>query len=347
MIQEFACTGLSLFAKDNSFILGRTIEWGGSALPSFYVVAPKNQEFKGLTPSGVHGLSYKSVFGWVGLAVVQKEYIAEGINEAGLSCGLFYFPGYGEYVRYDPSADKQTLSDMQLVSWMLSCFKTIDEVKTAIKDIRIVSVVPEQGTATIHWRLADASGKQVVIEIINGGEVHFYDNTVGVITNAPGFQWHLTNLNNYVNLFPGSAPSIKLSDKILCPFGAGSGMLGIPGDFTPPSRFVRIAFYRATAPQLKTGFNTVMQCFHILNNFDIPIGVEHAEGEVVDIPSATQWTSVINVTERKVYFRTCYNSNIRVIDLHSINFDKVDYQYHPLDKSLQQPVEEILIVNTI
>lgn len=342
-MQEFACTGISLFSKDASFISGRTIEWGGSELPSFYVVSPRGQEFIGLTPAGEHGLSYKSQYGWVGLAVVRKEFVAEGINEAGLSCGLFYFPGYGEYAHYDPSLDKSTLADMQLVSWMLSCFKSVDEVKSAINSIHIVSVVPEQGSATIHWRLSDASGKQVVIEIINGGEIHFYDNTVGVITNAPGFQWHLTNLNNYVNLFPGSAPSIKLSGKILSPLGAGSGMLGIPGDFTPPSRFVRIAFYRATAPQLKTGFETVIQCFHLLNNFDIPIGIEHPEGEIVDIPSATQWTSVINISERKIYYRTAYNATIRCIDLRIINFEKVIYQSHLLDKIRVQPVEEIII----
>lgn len=343
MLQEFACTGVTLNAKDGSLIVGRTIEWGGSALPSFYVVTPRNHTFKSLTPSGEHGLCYQSQYGWVGLSVVQKEFVAEGLNEQGLSCGLFYFPGYGEYVRYDSTKDSSSIADMQLVSWMLSTCKDIDEVRRSITALRIVSVVPEQGSATIHWRVTDRSGQQIVIEITDGGKINIYDNPVGVITNAPSFPWHLTNLNNYVNLFPGAAPSIKLGEKILSPFGAGSGMLGIPGDVTPPSRFVRMAFYRATAPQKDHAFDTVTQCFHLLNNFDIPIGIEHAESEVVDIPSATQWTSVLDTTGLKVYYRTFYNSNIRCIDLNSIDLNKVTYQYHPLDITHDQPIEYITI----
>lgn len=89
-----------------------------------------------------------------------------------------------------------------------------------------------------------------------------------------------TNLNNYVNLYPGDAPARRLSGITLRPIGGNSGFLGLPGDATPPSRFVRAAFYRATAPQRATGFETVQQCFHLLNNFDVPIGIEHPEGEV-------------------------------------------------------------------
>ena len=106
----------------------------------------------------------------------------------------------------------------------------------------------------------------------------------------PVFEWQLTNLNNYVNLHPGDASVQKLSGITLQPTGGNSGFLGIPGDATPPSRFVRAAFYRGTAPQRATGFDTVQQCFHLLNNFDIPIGIEHSQGDIPDIPSATQWT---------------------------------------------------------
>ena len=87
----------------------------------------------------------------------------------------------------------------------------------------------------------------------------------------------------------------RLSGITLRPIGGNSGFLGLPGDATPPSRFVRAAFYRATAPQRATGFETVQQCFHLLNNFDVPIGIEHPEGECPDIPSATQWTSAGSV----------------------------------------------------
>ena len=194
----------------------------------------------------------------------------------------------------------------------------------------------------VHYRIGDKTGRQVVLEFVDG-KPHFYENTVGVITNSPGFPWHLANLNNYVNLFPGSAPNQLLGTQALSPFGGNSGMLGLPGDATPPSRFVRAAFFRNTAPMRPDAFSTVTQCFHILNNFDIPIGIEHKAGEGPDIPSATQWTSAIDLTGGKVYYKTSYNNNIRCIDVRSIDFDKVKYQWHPMDRSERQPVEMITV----
>ena len=127
------------------------------------------------------------------------------------------------------------------------------------------------------------------------------------------------------------------------PFGAGAGFHGIPGDVTPPSRFVRVAFYKATASACPTAYDTILQSFHILNNFDIPVGIEHASGKAPDIPSATQWTSAIDLTNRKVYYKTAYNNNIRCINMKKIDFDKVKYQSYPLDKELKQPIEEIIV----
>ena len=189
---------------------------------------------------------------------------------------------------------------------MLTQFSTVDEVKAAVGGVRIVAL---EKTSVVHWRIGEPSGRQVVLEIV-GGVPHFYENEVGVLTNAPGFEWQLTNLNNYVNLYPGDAPVRRLDGVTLRPTGGNSGFLGLPGDATPPSRFVRAAFYRATAPQRATGFETVQQCFHLLNNFDIPIGIEHPEGECPDIPSATQWTSAIDLTNRRVYYKTAYNLSL-------------------------------------
>lgn len=102
---------------------------------------------------------------------------------------------------------------------------------------------------------------------------------------------------------------------------------------TPPSRFVRAAFFQTTAPRLETTGKTVEQAFHILNNFDIPIGVEFDdERQVPDIPSATQWTAVTDMANRRIYYRTMHNSNIRCIDLNKIRFDKVKYQSQLLDE---------------
>ena len=196
---------------------------------------------------------------------------------------------------------------------------------------------------TIGLRIADDTGRQLVLEIIDG-EPHFYENKLGVLTNSPDFEWQMTNLNNYVNLFPGSAETKSLGDIVLTPFGSGSGFLGIPGDVTPPSRFVRAAFFQASAPQQDAGEETVLQCFQILNNFDIPLGVEFPSGQIpVNIPSATQWTAVSDMTNRIIYYRTMYNSNIRCFDLNKIDFGKVEYRAVPLDAVKQQPIETIAI----
>ena len=337
-----ACTGISLFAKDGGYVQARTIEWGESFLASEYVIIPRNLNQTSYTPTGINGLKFKAKYGVVGLAVVQKEFIAEGLNEAGLSAGLFYFPHYGKYPEYDPKQNDKTLSDLQFVAWILSNFSTIDEVKEATKKIRIVSLEKSNPSSTVHWRIGEPSGRQVVLEFENG-EPRFYENEVGVLTNSPDFEWQVTNLNNYVNLFPGNAPTQKIGNATLFPFGAGSGFLGIPGDVTPPSRFVRIAFYKATAPQQNTSAETVLQCFHILNNFDIPIGVEFEPGKAPNIPSAAQWTSAIDLTQKKVYYKTMYNNAIRCIDLNSINFGTISYQSHPLDQTLAQPIENLRI----
>ena len=303
-----ACTGITLKSKGETTIVARTIEWGGSNLNSQYVIVPRGHTEQSYTPDGMNGMTFTSRYGYGGFAVEEKE---------------------------------KSISDLQLVSWILGKCKTVDEVKEAVKKVRIINIDPR--ASTVHWRFTDTSGHQLVLEIINGVP-EFYENKLGVLTNSPGFEWQLTNLNNYVNLFPGTAPAQHLGNIELSSFGAGSGFLGIPGDVTPPSRFVRAAFYQTSAPQQDTPLKTVLQCFQILNNFDIPVGIEFKPGEVpCDIPSATQWTSATDMTNRIIYFRTMYNSAIRSIDLNTIDFTKVHYQAKPMDIAKQQPVETIKI----
>ncbi len=337
-----ACTGITLKAKDGSRIVARTIEWGGSNLNSQYVVVPRGYTQQSYIPgSTTGGMTFTARYGDIGLAVEQEQFVAEGLNEAGLSAGLFYFPQYGKYEAYDPKENASNIADLQLVSWILGSCKTVDEVKESIKKVHVIGIDPRASTA--HWRFADTTGRQIVLEIINEKPI-FYENELGVLTNSPSFDWQMTNLNNYVNLIPGMAPSQQLDGVTLASFGNGSGFLGIPGDITPPSRFVRAAFYQATAPQQETGQQTVIQCFQILNNFDIPIGIEFAPNlPPVDIPSATQWTSATDMTNRIIYYRTMYDNAIRSIDLRKINFARVKYQTEPLDKINQQPIIPIRI----
>ncbi|MBP3548333.1 MAG: choloylglycine hydrolase family protein [Alistipes sp.] len=330
-----ACTGISLTATDGSYVQARTIEWAYGALKSEYVVIPRGERLRSYTPTGANGLEFTARYGVVGLAVVEKEFIAEGINEAGLSAGLFFFPRYGSYQPYDAAHNARTLGDLQVVQWMLTQFASIDELMAAVGKVDIVGL---EKSAVIHWRIGDPSGRQVVMEIV-GGKVHFYENKIGVLTNAPGFEWQMANLENYVNLRAGTAPNLTLGEVTIEPNGGSSAMLGLPGDFTPPSRFVRAAFFRNTAPERATGLETVLQAFHLLNNFDVPIAIENPAEK--SLPSATQWTAAIDLTARRVYYKTAYNNNIRMIDLRSIDFSKVKYASYPLDTVQQQPITEI------
>lgn len=340
-VMSEACTGITLKAEDGSYVYSRTIEWGGSVLNSGYVVVPRGYSQQSMTPGGVDGIRFTAKYGYVGLTVEQKEFVTEGINEKGLSAGLFYFPGYGKYRPYNKEDNYRNISDFQLVSWILSSFESVDEVRKGINDVIVTSLDPR--ASTVHWRVADQSGEQIVIEIVDG-EVKIYDNKLGVLTNSPGFEWQMTNLNNYVNLFSGTAEVKPFGNVQIASFGAGSGMIGLPGDVTPPSRFVRAAFYQVTAPQSKTSLDAVLQSFHIMNNFDIPVGVEHSEGKIPEgIVSATQWTTSTDVANRRIYYRTAWNSSIRCIDLGTINFDKVKFQYAPLDKVPQEKIELIKI----
>lgn len=337
-----ACTGITLVAKDQSKVVARTIEWGGTDLNSQYVIVPRGYTAQSYVPGGkIEGMTFTSSYGYVGLAVEQKEFIAEGLNEAGLSAGLFYFPGYGKYPDYDPAQKDKSIADLQLVSWILGNCATTDDVKKAMEEVRVIAIDPR--ASTVHWRFADASGKQIVLEIIDG-ECHFYDDNLGVLTNSPDLKWQWTNLNNFVHLIPGPVSAQTLGNMKLAPFGMGNGLWGLPGDVTPPSRFVRAAFYQSTAPQPADAQTAVQTGFQILNNFDIPIGIEFSTGETIpDIPSATQWTTATDIKNRKLYYRTMYNSEIRCFDLNNIDFKQVTYRAVPLDAVKSQPITTITV----
>lgn len=172
-----ACTGITLKSRDGSTVVARTIEWGGSDLNSRYVIVPRGYVQQSLLPDGKkNGLVFTAQYGYVGMAVEQDEIVAEGINEAGLSAGLFYFPHYGQYETYDPAQKASSVADIQLVSWILGNFERIEDVQNAIKKIRVIAVDPR--ASTVHWRIADATGRQVVLEFIEG-KPRFYENKLG------------------------------------------------------------------------------------------------------------------------------------------------------------------------
>lgn len=339
---SMACTGITLKTLYGETVTARTIEWAGNDLESRYTIVPRNYRQRSFTPKGTKdGMAFTAKYGYVGLAVQQAEFVMEGINEVGLAAGLFYFPDYGEYVEYKEEEREKTLSDLQLVSYILATCKTTEDVKEALKGVRVVTIDPRG--STVHWRFTERGGRQIVLEIINK-EMRFYENKLGVFANSPSFDWHITNLNNFVSLRTGPVSENTIGTMHLKAFGGGSGMHGIPGDMTPPSRFIRAAFFQAAAPRLESTEKTVEQAFHILNNFDIPVGIQFAEGvKVPEIPSATQWTVATDLANRRIYYRTMHNASIRCFYLGEIDFTKVKYQSVPLDKEKRQPVEKVKV----
>ncbi len=337
-----ACTGITLKSRDNATVVARTMDWSGAETNNLYVIVPRGHNQQSLLPDGtMDGMSFISLYGYAGIATEQPEFIIDGTNEAGLSAALFYFPEYGKYQPYNEDNKDISLADFQVVSWILSRFSTIDQVKQAINNVRIINV--DSSAGTVHWRITEPNGRQVVLEIIDGVP-NFYENEIGVLTNAPGFPWQMTNLNNYVNLHPGGAGPTKFGPITLRAFGSGSGFLGLPGDFTPPSRFVRAAFFKTYSLEQDTGPATVDQAFHILNNFDVPLGVQFAVGGAPNnMPSATQWTVATDLKNMTIYYHTMYNRTIRSLDMKPIDFATVPFQYHSLDTAKRQTIVPVAI----
>jgi choloylglycine hydrolase len=316
---SFACTGISLKAANGAAIRGRTLEFG-FPMHSNVMVVPAGVAFNGTLPDGGKGLAYTSRYAFVGANALNLPVVLDGLNDQGLSVGLFYFPGYATYTDVTPENKSRALAPYEFGAWVLANFATVDEVREAVKDIVLVPTpAPGLGSAQgmvpgVHFFIHDKSGKSLVVEPVDG-TLKLHDAPLGVMTNAPTYDWHMTNLANYINLSPKDVDQEKLGGTTVTAFGSGAGMLGLPGDFTPPSRFIRAAMFSQAATPNKTADDAVLSAFHILNQFDIPKGsvVNAAVGEPT--PEITEWTSVNDLKNLRWYFRTFDDQSIRMVDL--------------------------------
>jgi len=330
--------------------VARTVEWAmGDAQHDRLALFPRSKTFMGLTPGGNNGLKWRSLYGFVSVTAYGQDYGPDGMNEVGLYVGMYYFPGFAEFGVYDPAQAGRSLSVGDFMQWMLSSFKTVAEVRAHLADVRVANVEdPRFGGAPLpfHWKIADASGACIVVEIVEGGKVKVYDAFLGIITNSPEYGWHLTNLRNYIGLSPAPRTPLTLDGVKLSPLGGGSGLIGLPGDFTPPSRFVRAAAFTASARPLATADEAVFEAFRILDNFNIPVGMSAApKTRAKDITSATQITTVSDLKNRVVYFHTMDNRQVRKIDLTKIDFNKIKQQVLEAGASRQQVVAELSAQN--
>jgi choloylglycine hydrolase len=309
-----ACTGIRLTAKDGTVVVGRTLEFGQDLL-SKIIVVPAGTAMTGTVPGGT-GIKYTAKYGFVGANAFGMPMILDGLNTEGLYAGLFYFPGYADYTPLTAANTSKAMAGYEYGAWVLANFASVAEFKKAFDSVALVpTVVAQMGIAPqAHFRIVDKTGAAVVVEPLHGKLV-IYDDPLGVLTNSPTFDWHMTNLVNYANLSPQMAKPVTLDGVTLNSFGQGSGGFGLPGDFTPPSRFVRAVAFEQSAVPSNTGADVVQQMFHILNNFDIPVGAvrDTVEGHQVD--EYTLWTSADDLKNLVFYYRTFNDQTLRSIDL--------------------------------
>lgn len=310
-----ACTGMKLVAKDGSLVHGRTLEFGIPVEISIAVV-PRGYTFMGATPKGP-GLSYTSKYAAVGASAFSDPALMDGLNEKGLAVGTFYFPGFADYTAVTAQNQSRGLSPVDFSNWILTQFATVEEVKAGIRSVVITPTVTRSWgaqPAPFHYIVYDKTGDCVVIEPV-GGKLLLHDNKLGVLTNSPTFDWHMTNLRNYIHLSPWDDKSAALNGIALEAFGWGSGMVGLPGDFTPPSRFVRAALFSANALPSANASEAAFQLFHLLNQFDIPVGISRVKKGEMTYTDETQITCVRDPQALKYYFRSYEDQSIKLVEL--------------------------------
>lgn len=331
-----ACTGITIRPADGSVVFSRTMEFGAD-LKSNVIIIPRGHQFHGTAPGDKPGMRWKTKYGIVGTNAFDEPLIADGLNEKGLHIGVFYFPGYAQYQPVGPEEADRALAPWELGTYLLGACSNVDEAVEAANQVLVGEVVMEKMgiVPPLHLIATDASGKSVVFEHV-AGKLTIHPNPLGVMTNSPQFDWHMTNLSNYVTMTPKNFEGIDLAGNKITPLGQGSGMLGLPGDFTPPSRFVRAVAFSQTALPVETAEQGVLQAFHILNQFDIPkgaaMGIEHG----VEVADYTLWTSAVDLKNLRHYFRTFENSQIRMVDLKQVDFDA------PTIKTISMRGEEII-----
>jgi choloylglycine hydrolase len=321
-----ACTGIRLVARDGSIIFARTLEFG-EGMESNMLIVPRGRVFVGETTDNTPGLRWTTKYGFVGPNALGLPLVCDGLNEKGLAVGNFLFPGTAGYQKIDKNNADRAIASIQVAFYLLGTCATVDEAVAALRDVRVGSVdkEPLNSLSELHYAVNDAEGHSAVIEYVDG-KMYVYDNPLGVITNSPTFDWHLTNLRNYIHLSPNNAAPVVMSGEKLVGFGQGTGMLGLPGDFTPPSRFVRAVAFTQTAPPTDTAEQCVWQAFHILNQFDLPLGAIRGNDNGKTIADYTNWTTAADMKHLRYYFHTYQNRRIKMIDLNKIDLNAKDFR---------------------
>jgi choloylglycine hydrolase len=331
LTDSYACMSFRVTARDGNVMIGRTMEFGVDSQWKIAVV-PRAMQFTSPAPGGKNGLTWNGKYGYV--AVVGwgvDDMVSDGLNEAGLSFGGLWYEPDVKYQDVPQGQEARALAQTMVGAWILGNFATVNEVKLAIAEVLIFGyVVPALGIAPPgHSVIYDASGKSIVMEFDEGGKVRIYDNPLGILTNAPDFPWHIKHLRQYIGMRDENPKPMEMAGVKLIPTGNGAGMIGLPGDLTPPSRFIRLGVTTYFADQAENAEKALNLCQHIVNAFNIVSGlvVERSPQGKVVAKETTQWASFRDLTNKVFYFQTYENLDLRKVDLRKLDFsaDKVRF----------------------
>ncbi len=318
------CTAVAYKTKDHYF--GRNLDLEYSYHETV-TITPRNYHFRFKNTEDM-----KTHYAIIGMAYVVDSYplYYDATNEKGLSAAALNFP---DNAVYQPvKADKTNVTSYELIPWILCQCACVEE---AIKKLETVNITngqfnEELPASPLHFMVSDRN-RSIVLEPMTTG-LMIYDNPVHVLTNNPPFLYHMTNLNNYMSLTNG-VPKNNFSDKLpLNQYSRGMGSLGLPGDLSSVSRFVRAAFTTLNSVSGEREEESVSQFFHILNAVYQQRGCVMMEKDVYE---KTVYSSCCN-TDKGIYYYTTYdNAQITAVDMHKEDLDGKELISYELIKSQQ------------
>lgn len=319
------CTTIGFKYKEG-IVFGRTLEIGIEMDNKILYVPADKEDF-----IAAKGITFPSQYAVLGSSFFDIESFGDGINEKGLMGSFNLFPKYAGFVKH-PVIGSISMTASNAFNYLLSRCKNVEEVKERAGKITILKEGENKKDVSTesHFFFMDSEGSKVVLEPENGKLIQ-YDNPYGVLTNSPEFHWHETNLKNYINLKADNIEEGEFNDSSVSKLGEGTGMLGMPGDFTPASRFVRSAYFVSNTPKNLNRNSAILQSFRILSQFDIP------KGAVIDskenLQDETLYTAVMD-TKEAAYFVKCHeNSNIQSFYIEDYK-DEEDVKFIELEKHM-------------
>lgn len=313
------CTAITMETKD--FYFGRTLDYEHSFSEEVTVTPRKFPlPFR-------HRRTLEEHFAIIGMAHVVDDYplYFDGINERGLAMAGLNFVGNAVYGK--PAEGKDNIAQFEFVPWILAQCATVREAKKLLENLNLTDTAFREDipVSQLHWIIADHDESITVESVAEGLRV--YDNPVGVLTNNPPFHQQLFRLNDFMHLSP-NPPENRFSKNLnLEPYSRGMGALGLPGDLSSPSRFIRAAFVRENSVSGATERESVSQFFHILGAVEQVRGCcAVGEGQY----ERTIYTSCCN-TDKGIYYYTTYeNRQITAVHLHRTRLDDIFLARFPL-----------------